>query len=103
MLVLRTMIALAAAGFVAAVIWAFGERPIGESFAEISADPWGIVTLIDLYLGFGLFAVVIALTERRVIPAAVWILPLFVLGNAVAAAWLIFRLGRLATGPTDPR
>lgn len=101
MLVLRMLVALAAAGFVAAIIWAFGEKPIGESFAEISADPWGIVTLIDLYLGFALFAVVIALTERRVWPAAVWIVPLFILGNAVAAAWLIFRLGRLAARPAD--
>lgn len=99
MLFLRAVVAIAAALFIAAIIWAFGERPIGESFAEISADPWGIVTLIDLYLGFALFAIVIALTERRPLPAAAWIVPLFVLGNAVAAAWLIFRLGRLAVRP----
>lgn len=99
MLALRAVVAIAAAILVATIIWAFGERPFGESFAVISADPWGIVTLIDLYLGFGLFAIVIAVTERRLLPAAIWIVPLFLLGNAVAAAWLIFRLGRLAARP----
>lgn len=93
---LRVMIGLGAAGFVGLVIWAIGAAPFGASFDRILADPWGIVTLADLYLGFLIAAVIIWSFEANRGTALLWIVPMFFLGNAVTAAWLVLRLPEIA-------
>jgi hypothetical protein len=40
----------------ALIVWASMNANFGESFSAITADPWGIVSLVDLYLGFLIFA-----------------------------------------------
>ena len=75
--------------------WAATESPFFASFSAILADPWGIVALADLYLGFVLFGLVIALTERSRPVAVVLIAALFVMGNVVAALWIVVRWKRL--------
>jgi hypothetical protein len=92
---LRACLLLAAAALLALILWAAATASFGASFAAIASDPWGLVTLADLYLGFLMIAVVIALVERP-LPAALWIVAALVLGNVVAAAWLALRLGRIA-------
>jgi hypothetical protein len=87
----------AAAGLVllAAILWAFGAAPFWPSVAHVVANPWGVVTLVDLYAGFVLFGLLIAAIERRVlIPLALTLLA-FGLGNLVFAAWLVWKLPRL--------
>lgn len=66
-----------------------------QSGAAMTADPWGIVALVDLYLGFLIIALVIALVERNWIRSVFWITPIFVLGNIWTCVWLIFRAGTL--------
>ena len=73
-----------------AIIWAMGQKPIGASFSEMIRDPWGIVTLIDLYWGFIAFAVVVSWFEKPWVAAALFVL-LCVLGNVVSMLWLAFR------------
>lgn len=73
-----------------AIVWAMGQKPIGESFSEMIRDPWGIVTLIDLYAGFIAFALVIALFEKPWVAGVLFLL-LCVLGNVISAGWLVVR------------
>lgn len=61
----------------------------------LTSDPWGVVTLFDLYFGFILCAVVIAATERKILPGVFWITPVFVLGNVWTALWFVIRGRRL--------
>ena len=61
----------------------------------MAADPWGLVALVDLYLGFVLIAVVMAFFERGAV-AVLWIVPVFVLGNVWAVVWLVVRWPELA-------
>ena len=63
----------------------------------MAADPWGVVALIDLYLGFVFLAVLIWLFERNKLIALAFILPLPFLGNIWAAVWIVWRLTALAT------
>lgn len=93
---LRIGLAVLALAFVASIVWASLEKPIGESFSAIVADPWGLVTLLDLYLGFILFGLVIWFAEGQRPFALLWIVPIFFLGNIVPALWLILKLPRLA-------
>ena len=75
--------------------WAAYEAPFLASFSAILSDPWGVVALADLYLGFVLFGLVIALTERSRPVAVVLVAALLVLGNVVAALWIVVRWRRL--------
>jgi hypothetical protein len=68
-------------------------------------QPWGLVSVADLYAGFLLTAIVMALVEGSVIAGALWAAPLLLLGNVWTAVWLAFRLpGLLARfkRPTNP-
>lgn len=64
--------------------------------AAMFAEPWTVVTLADLYLGFVIAAAAILLAERRLAVGLAWALPVFVLGNIWTAIWVALRLPRLA-------
>jgi hypothetical protein len=92
--ILRVIIAASGAAFAALILWAFFAAEFWASFDAITADPWGLVTLADLYLGFFLAAIVIAFFERGV-RAVLWIVPLPFLGNLWAVVWFVVRLPEL--------
>ena len=83
-----------AAGLSGLIWWAITTGDFGAAGAWLFNHPWGIVTLVDLYLGFALMAVVIAMVERSWIARLFWIAPLFVLGNVWSALWMLLRFGR---------
>ncbi|WP_421784905.1 hypothetical protein [Hyphobacterium sp.] len=96
MLILRILVALGGLAL-GGLIWiAISQGDFGAAGAWLISDPWGQVTLLDLYLGFFLIAIVIALFERRLWRAIVWIAPLPILGNIWAAVWFVFALPKLA-------
>lgn len=98
MTALRILVGLGGAALTAAIVWAMGadDRGLGIVLGEMFLEPWSIVTLIDLYLGFVIMAVVICLFERSWLMRLFWAVPLFFLGNVWAALWLVFRLAQLA-------
>lgn len=98
MIRLRLLFAAAAAGLTGLIVWAMGadDRGLGPVLAAMAGEPWTVVTLADLYLGFFIAAAVIALTERHWWSALFWAAPIFVLGNVWAALWLALRLPALA-------
>jgi hypothetical protein len=95
MMIVRALYLIAGLAFAATIIWAFGAGDFGASFSAILADPWGIVALADLYLGFVLFAFVIAGFEGPIWRAAPWIVAMILLGNTIAAIWLALNAPRL--------
>ena len=95
MTIVKSIIAALALGFAGLVVWAIAAGDFSAAMATLTADPWGWVTLADLYLGFVLISVVIFVTEESKPRALLWIVPIFFLGNVVSAAWLALRLGRL--------
>lgn len=64
--------------------------------------PWGIVAMLDLYVGFALMAMIMMLAERSFISGFLFALPLLLLGNVWAAIWLIIRLPSLSRRLTAP-
>lgn len=101
MTVLRFIAGVFGAALLAVVLWASftGGATHGgfmDQFGVVTTLPWGIAALADLYVGFVLFSIVIALVERTWVSALLWIAPLFVLGNFWAAFWLVLRLPALA-------
>ena len=93
---LRTCAVVLAGGLTILIAWAAMNANFLDSFGRITADPWGLVTLADLYLGFLILSVVIWLCEPDWRVALLWIVPIYFLGNIVTALWLMVKLPELA-------
>lgn len=90
-MVLRAGLALTALVLTGLILFAVRAGDFGAAGDWLTGEPWGLVTLFDLYFGFVLAAIVIALAERRIMAATFWILPIFVLGNVWTALWFVVR------------
>lgn len=75
--------------FTGLIVWAFSQKPLGESADLLLKDPWGIVTLADLYLGFFLVILFIFYTCKNKGAALLWSGTLLVLGNVVSVIYII--------------
>ena len=106
MTALRIAVGVLGVALIAAIVWAIGQTGSLENFwfetQALLDQPWGLVSLVDLYVGFGLLAIIMMLSERSFIAGALWALPLLVLGNVWAAVWLLLRLPHLAERLSRP-
>jgi len=105
--ILRAAIAILALALLGLIIWAAtGMQALHGSFFDqakvLLTLPWGVVSLADLVVGFVLFAVLVFLTERSWMVAALWAAPILVLGNVWAAIWFVIRLPHLAKQLSKP-
>lgn len=75
----------------AAIVWAAGRADFWAAGAYLIANPWGIVTLIDLYAGFIITGLIIAAIERWHPLAFVLLAISLVLGNVAYAVWAVWR------------
>ena len=67
----------------------------GNFFSEGSqlfAMPWGIVSLVDLYVGFSLFSCWIVYREKAVLPSVIWVILMMVLGFWAGALYTLIAL-----------
>ena len=103
---LRIAVGVLALALVAVIVWAVTQTGSPTDFRyEIEAlfeQPWGLVSIVDLYVGLAMIAMIMILTERSFIAGALWALPLFVLGNVWTAVWLLLRLPSLAERLSRP-
>lgn len=60
--------------------------------AELMANPWGIVSVVDLYAGFALFSLWIAFREKSVSSAVIWIVLMMVLGFFAGSLYVLIAL-----------
>lgn len=64
----------------------------GADGAELLANPWGIVSLVDLYVGFALFSLWIAFREGNPFVAGIWIIFMMTLGFFTGALYVLIAL-----------
>jgi hypothetical protein len=105
--ILRAALGILALALLGLIIWAATAGPdLHGGFMDqaqvLLTLPWGVVTLVDLVIGFVLFAVLVFLTERSWLLAALWAAPVLVLGNMWAAVWFVIRLPHLAKQLSKP-
>lgn len=68
---------------------------VGNFSAEgtrLLAMPWGIVSLVDLYVGFTLFSCWIVFRERALLPSLVWVSLMMILGFWTGALYTFIAL-----------
>jgi len=56
--------------------------------------PWGVVSLVDLYTGFTLFAMWIIFRERGVLARVLWVLAVMLLGFAAGSLYVLLAAWR---------
>jgi len=92
---MKTFLSALAAGFAICIYWAFTQKPISESGVLLLADPWGVVTLTDLYIGFILFAMFMFFTVPKKSFLLIWVPALMILGNITALVYILFYYSKL--------
>ncbi len=76
----------------AVLIYGFTAGDFGGEGAKLLAMPWGIVSLVDLYVGFALFSCWIVYREKALLPSVVWVVLMMTLGFWAGALYTLVAL-----------
>ena len=76
----------------AVLIYAFTSGDFATEGSWIVSNPWGIVSLVDLYVGFTLFAGWIIYREASPVRAGIWVVLLMVLGFFIGSLYALLAL-----------
>jgi hypothetical protein len=76
----------------AVLIYGFTAGDFGADGAELLQNPWGIVSMVDLYTGFALFSAWIVFREKSVVRSLVWVILMMVLGFFTASLYALIAL-----------
>lgn len=83
---------LGVAAMTAVLIYGFTAGDFGVDGGEIVRNPWGIVSLVDLYTGFILFSAWIVYREKSALAALIWVVLMMVLGFFTASLYTFIAL-----------
>jgi hypothetical protein len=78
----------------AALIYGFTAGDFAVDGAKILSNPWGIVSIVDLYVGFILFSGWIIYREDSKLKALTWVIFMMVLGFFTGAVYTFLALNR---------
>ncbi|MEJ2212263.1 MAG: DUF1475 family protein [Anaerolineae bacterium] len=74
------------------LVYGFVVGNFAEEGRQLLSMPWGIVSLVDLYVGFVLFSGWIVYREGATARAAVWVVLMMVLGFWTASLYVLLAL-----------
>src|SRR5512143_3331161 len=92
---MKTATAIALIGLIAmsaVLVYGFTAGSFSAEGARLMAMPWGIVSLVDLYVGFALFSCWIVFREKAWLPSIVWVVLMMVLGFWAGALYTLIAL-----------
>jgi hypothetical protein len=72
--------------------WAFISGDFASEGSKLLAMPWGIVSMVDLYVGFILFSMWIIYREKAVLPSLIWVLFMLTLGFFTGSLYVFVAL-----------
>jgi hypothetical protein len=76
----------------AVLIYGFTAGDFVEEGKQLLSMPWGIVSLVDLYVGFTLFSVWIVYREKSLVRSVIWVILMMVLGFFTASLYTLIAL-----------
>jgi hypothetical protein len=92
MTVAKIVAALGALAMAIILIYGFTVGDFGGEGQVLLSMPWGIVSLVDVYVGFILFSGWIVYREKSLLRSAVWIILVMILGNFTASLYALIAL-----------
>jgi hypothetical protein len=108
MRMVRLIAVLGLLAMTAVLVYGFVVGDFTREGGQLLSMPWGIVSVVDLYVGFILFSGWIVFRERSLLRSVVWVALMMVLGfwaaslysllalNASGGDWRRFWMGRRA-------
>ena len=90
MLAIRLFAGLTVGAMVAVIAAAFGAASFTGDGAILLDLAWGRVTLVDLYLAFGMMWLWVAFRERSAVRAAAWLLATLTTGSLAIGVYLLW-------------
>ncbi len=100
MTALRIAVGLLGLALLGVIAWAVLQtaslQDFGYETQALFDQPWGLVSISDLYVGFALTAILMMLSERSFVAGLLWALPSVCARQYWTALWLVLRLPRLA-------
>ena len=76
----------------AVLIYGFTVGDFAEEGKQLLSMPWGIVSLVDLYVGFMLFSGWIVYREKSALRSIVWVILVMILGFWTASLYALIAL-----------
>jgi hypothetical protein len=76
----------------AVLVYGFTVGDFAEEGKQLLSMPWGIVSLVDLYVGFALFSGWIVYREKSVMRSIIWVVLMAVLGFWTASLYTLIAL-----------
>jgi len=76
----------------AVIGWAFIVGDFSADGAKLLALPWGVVSMVDLYVGFTIFSVWIVYREKCWWRSFIWVVLMMTLGSFTASLYLFLAL-----------
>jgi hypothetical protein len=74
------------------LVYAFSTGNFFQEGNQLLSMSWGIVSLVDLYVGFALFSIWIIYREKAVLPSILWFFLMMVLGFWAGALYTFIAL-----------
>ena len=74
------------------LVYGFTQGDFGQDGSALLANPWGVVSFVDLYVGFALFSIWIVFREKSLGIAAIWVILMMVLGFFTGALYTLIAL-----------
>lgn len=93
----KTLTVLGAAAMAGIILYAFIAGDFAAEGAILTSMPWGIVSLVDLYVGFTLFSAWVIYRENSLPVAIAWVAAVMTLG-ALAISLYAFLALRASQG-----
>lgn len=74
------------------LVYGFTAGDFGRDGSEILKNPWGIVSIVDLYTGFALFSAWIVYREKSLARSVIWVALMMVLGFFAGSLYTLIAL-----------
>jgi hypothetical protein len=75
-----------------ALIYGFTAGNFFTDGAALLQNPWGVVSMVDLYTGFALFSGWIVYREKSLLRSLIWVVLMMVLGFFTASLYALIAL-----------
>lgn len=76
----------------AVLLYGFTAGDFGADGALLLQNPWGVVSMVDLYTGFVLFSAWIVYREKSLIRSLIWVVLMMGLGFFTASLYALIAL-----------
>jgi hypothetical protein len=74
------------------LVYGFTQGDLSADGARLLSIPWGVVSLVDVYVGFTLFSGWVVFREPSRLRALLWVILIMVLGFFIAGVYTLLAL-----------